>query len=301
MAGLAPPRPTAHRTRRRPTLSALAVLATLAPTDTRGGFPKPGSEDFFFDPVTVFGRTLAWKPGGLDLSINRVVLLEFLTAGLLCLLFAAAFRRPRVVPSGAQNVLEALIGFLKHELVDDVVGERGRKFTAYFLALFFFIWFGNMLEIVPGIEFPINSRTGLPLALALITLGLYLYQGMKVQGAGRYWKDALFPPGIPKFTYLLITPIEFVTLVITRPFTLFIRLSANMIAGHLLLGIMYVATDYLLFGFHYGKSFTAIFAAGSFLGAIVFTGFELFVATLQAYIFTLLTGVYLAGALEPQH
>ena len=74
-----------------------------------------------------------------------------------------------------------------------------------------------------------------------------------------------------------------------------------MIAGHFLLGIMYVATDYLLFGYHYGKGFTAIFAVGSFTGAIVFTAFELFVATLQAYIFTLLTAVYVSGAMEPAH
>jgi len=277
-----------------------AALA-LPAADTRGGFPAPTAEEFFFDPVTIFGHTLSFKPGGLDLSINRVVLLQFLVAGVLCALFAAAFRRPRTVPRGPQNLLEAVMDFIRKDLVLDVVGEQGKKYTAYFMALFFFIWFGNLAEIVPGIAFPINSRTGLPIAFALITLFLFIREGVRVQGLGHYLKGALFPPGVPLPIYVILTPIEFISTFLIRPFTLFIRLAANMIAGHLLLGIMYVATDYLLFGFHFGKAFTAIFGVGSFLGAVIFTGFELFVGSLQAYIFVLLTGVYIAGALEPEH
>jgi len=269
--------------------------ALIAPADSRGPFPAPSSNDFFFDPVPVFGHVLRFKPAGIDLSINRVVLLEFLVAGTLCALFAVAFRRARVVPQGSQNILEALMDFVRKDLVDDVVGVKGRKYTAYFMSLFFFLLFANLTEIVPGIEFPVNSRTALPVALAVITLVLFVREGIAAVGLGRYVKDTLFPPGVPLAIYVILTPIEFISTFLIRPFTLFIRLSANMIAGHLLLGIMYVATAYLLCGF------TAIFAAGSFLGAIVFTGFELFVASLQAYIFVLLTGVYLAGAMEPQH
>jgi len=285
-------------------VSAAAVTGTASlalPRDTRGGFPAPTSEEFFFDPVTVFGHTLRFKLGAVDLSINRVVLLEFLVAGVLCALFAVAFRRPRTVPRGPQNVLEALMDFVRKDLVADIVGEKGKKYTAYFMALFFFLWFGNLAEIVPGIAFPINSRTALPLALALVTLVLYVREGIKAVGPGHYLKESLFPPGVPLPIYIILTPIEALSTFIIRPFTLFIRLSANMIAGHLLLGVMYVATDYLLFGFHYGKGFTALFAVGSFAGAVIFTGFEIFVASLQAYIFTLLTGVYIAGAMEPQH
>ena len=271
------------------------------PTDDRGGFPAPTSEDFFFDPVEVFGHPLRFKPAGIDLSINRVVLLEFLVSATLCALFAVAFRRARVVPRGSQNILEALMDFVRKDLIDDVMGVKGRKYTAYFMAMFFYIWFANLTEIVPGIEFPVNSRTALPLALAVFAVVLFVREGIKAVGAGHYFKEALFPPGVPVAIYVLLTPIEFISTFLIRPFTLFIRLSANMIAGHLLLGIMYVATDYLLFGFHYGKGFTAIFAAGSFLGAILFTGFELFVASLQAYIFVLLCGVYISGAMEPQH
>lgn len=277
-------------------MSALLPLAA-----SRDGFQPPTSTDFFFDPVTLFGQTLRWKIGAADLSINRVVLLEFLVTAVLCLLFAAAFRRPKVVPRGPQNVLESVMDFVRKDLVLDIVGEYGRKYTAYFMALFFFIWFCNLSEIVPGIAFPVNSRTALPLAFAIIALVLFVYEGIKAQGLGHYVRGALFPPGVPLLLYIILTPIEVISTFLIRPLTLFIRLSANMIAGHLLLGIMYVASDYLLFGFHYGKAFTAIFGVGSFIGAVVFTGFEIFVASLQAYIFVLLTGIYIAGAVEPEH
>jgi F-type H+-transporting ATPase subunit a len=277
------------------------LAASAGPADTRGPFPAPTADDFFFDPIAVFGHRLDWKPGGLDLSINRVVLLEFLVLVIAILLFSVAFRRPNAVPRGAQNAVEAVIDFIKRDVIDATLGAKGKVYTPYLLAMFFFIWIGNLFEIVPGINFPVNSRMGFPAALAVVTLVLYVREGVKHHGAGRYVMDTLFPPGVPKPVYLILTPIEIISTWVIRPLTLCIRLAANMIAGHLLLSIMYLATDYLLFGFHYGKGFTAIFAAGSFLGAIVFTGFELFVGSLQAYIFTLLTAVYLAASMESQH
>ena len=141
----------------------------------------------------------------------------------------------------------------------------------------------------------------LPLLLAVITWVIYNYQGAKSQGVGHYVKGSLFPPGIPKPIYLLVTPIELISTFVLRPITLFIRLLANMIAGHLILGLFFSASTYLFLGFQDGRWWTAFFGIGSFVGAIVFTFFEALVAVLQAYIFTLLTAVYLAGSLEPEH
>jgi F-type H+-transporting ATPase subunit a len=98
-----------------------------------------------------------------------------------------------------------------------------------------------------------------------------------------------------------VTPIEFVSTFVLRPITLFIRLLANMIAGHLILGLFYSASTYLFLGYQDGRWWTAFFGLGSFAGAVVFTFFEVLVSALQAYIFTLLTAVYLAGSLEPEH
>lgn len=266
----------------------------------RGGFPAPGAEDFFFAPISVFGHSLSWKIGGVQLGINRVVLLEFLAAAILIVVFAWAVRRPKVVPRGMQNFVEATLDLIRKELVDDVIGHEGRRFFPYLAALFLFIWLSNLFEIIPGLSFPINSRTAMPVAFAIITLVLFVYQGFKNQGA-RYPLNVMFPPGIPKALYLLIAPIEFFSTFLLRPFTLFIRLSANMIAGHLILAVFFVATQYLLAGPLYGKAFTVIFGVGSLIASIAFVAFEFLVATLQAYIFTLLTSVYLAGALAPEH
>jgi F-type H+-transporting ATPase subunit a len=227
------------------------------------------------------------------------VLLEFLTCAVAIALFSWVLRgKATAVPRTGQNVLEYVVEFIKNDVIDQTLGEKGKKYTPYLLAVFFFVWIGNLFEIVPGLNFPPNSRIGLPAALAIFALVLYFREGVQHHGFGGYVLGVLFPPGVPKAVYIILTPIELISTFVIRPLTLCIRLSANMIAGHLLLAIMYVSTDYLLFGFHYGKGFTAIFAVGSFAGAIVFTGFELFVGTLQAYIFTLLSAVYLASSME---
>jgi len=225
-----------------------------------------------------------------------------LMTGLLCLVFGLGFRRPQVVPRGLQNVLETGTEFVRTQIGDEVMGKAASKrFSPYLITLFFFIFAMNLTAILPGIMLPVNGLAALPLILALITWGLYNYQGAKSQGLGPYIKGSLFPPGIPTPIYLLVTPIELVSTFILRPVTLFIRLLANMIAGHLILGLFFSASTYLFLGFQDGRWWTAFFGLGSFAGAVAFTFFEALVLTLQAYIFTLLTAVYLAGSLEPDH
>jgi F-type H+-transporting ATPase subunit a len=225
-----------------------------------------------------------------------------LMTGVLCLVFGLGFRRPQVVPRGLQNVLETGTEFVRTQIADEVIGkEQSRRFAPYLTALFFFIFAMNITAVIPGLNLPVNGLAALPLVLAVITWVIYNYQGAKSQGLGHYVKGSLFPPGIPKPIYVLVTPIELVSTFILRPVTLFIRLLANMIAGHLILGLFFSASTYLFLGYQDGRWWTAFFGLGSFLGAIVFTFFEVLVSALQAYIFTLLTAVYLAGSLEPEH
>ena len=225
-----------------------------------------------------------------------------LMTGVLCALFGYGFRKPQVVPRGLQNVLETGTEFVRVQIADEVIGkEASRRFAPYLTALFFFILAMNITSITPGINIPVTGVAALPLVLALSTWVIYNYQGAKTQGLGPYVKGSLFPPGIPKPIYLLVTPIELVSTFVLRPVTLFIRLLANMIAGHLILGLFYSASTYLFLGYQDGRWWTAFFGLGSFAGAVAFTFFEALVAVLQAYIFTLLTAVYLAGSLEPEH
>lgn len=272
-------------------MSGLTVLANVSTPPE--GYAPPSIAEFFYDPMLLDGTPFA---------INRIVLMMLLMTGVLCLVFGLGFRRPQVVPRGLQNLLEMGTDFVRTQISDEVIGRKeGHRFTPYLTALFFFVLAMNITSIIPGLNLPVNGLAALPLLLAVITWVIYNYQGAKSQGLGQYVKGSLFPPGIPAPIYLLVTPIEFVSTFVLRPVTLFIRLLANMIAGHLILGLFFSASTYLFLGYQDGRWWTAFFGLGSFLGAVVFTFFEALVAVLQAYIFTLLTAVYLAGSLEAEH
>jgi F-type H+-transporting ATPase subunit a len=234
--------------------------------------------------------------------VNRIVLMMLLMTGLLCLLFGSAFRRPQVVPRGLQNLMETGTEFVRVQIGEDVMGkEAAKRFAPYLTALFFFILAFNITAILPPFHLPVNGVIAMPLVMALTTWVMFNYQGIKSQGLGPYLKGSLFPPGIPAPIYLLVTPIEFVSTFILRPFTLTVRLLANMLAGHLILALFFYATTYLLLGYQDGRAYTAIFGLGALGAGVAFTFFEVLVSVLQAYIFTLLTAVYLAGSLEAHH
>ena len=257
------------------------------------GYVPPSIGEFFYDPLFLDGTPF---------EVNRITLMMLLMTGVLCALFGYGFRRPQIVPRGAQNLLEVGTEFIRTGIAEEVIGKKeAARFTPYLTVLFFFILAMNITSIIPGLNIPVNGLAALPLLLAVITWVIYNVQGVKAQGAGAYIKGSLFPPGVPKPIYILVTPIELVATFVLRPVTLFIRLLANMLAGHLILGLFYSASTYLFLGYQDGRAWTAIFGLGSFAGAIAFTFFEALVAVLQAYIFTLLTAVYLAGSLEPEH
>jgi F-type H+-transporting ATPase subunit a len=262
------------------------LAAVLA--EPRPGFKPPGIEDFEWPCIWhVFGKTAC---------INKVVLLYFLAAAIVFVLFFLGFRRAQIVPRGLQNLMEVAVDFVRNQIIMEVIGPAGLRFLPYLTTLFVFVFTANVFGIVPLIQFPATGRMAVPAVLAVVTWLLFIAVGIRTQGLGRYFKSTLFPPGVPVIIYLLITPIEFVSVFVVRPLTLSIRLLANMIAGHLLLAIFFAGTAYLLV-----QAQTAVFGLASFALGLALTGFELFVALLQAYIFTILTAVYLAGSLEPAH
>jgi F-type H+-transporting ATPase subunit a len=153
------------------------------------------------------------------------------------------------------------------------------------------------MEILPGIAFPATSKIAIPIFLSVITYLAYNFHGLRAQGVGSYFKGILFPPGVPKLMYVLLTPIEFLSILIIRPVTLTLRLTFNMLAGHLILSLVAVLAAALVSPI--GPKVIAlplVIAIGSAL-----TGFELFVGFLQAFIFTILTALYIGGALHPEH
>jgi F-type H+-transporting ATPase subunit a len=248
---------------------------------------------FEFPPIDELFR---WKDivfENTPFAINKTSLLVLISSALILIIFIGASRKMKPVPSGMQNVVEATYEFVDKGITRDVIGNDATRFTPFLGSLFLFVLFLNIWEIIPGLQFPPTSRIAIPLFLALMVYVLYWFLGFKHQGI-KYLTGHLFPPGVPIFLYILVTPIEFVQLFLVRPFSLAVRLLANMMAGHILLTALALLTAYSL------KN-APIIAIGPFALNVAVTGFEVLVGFLQAYIFTLLTAVYLGDALHPDH
>ena len=248
-----------------------------------------------FPPI---GELVDWKQFGLP-GLNKTGMLMALAAIIVFVFFMVASRAKALVPAGAQNVGEMVFEFITDGIIMQTMGEDGMVFLPYLTTLFMFILVCNLFEVIPVLQFPPMARMALPLVLALITYVLFNFMGIKRQGVGHYIKNSLFPPGVPKALYILVTPIELLSTFIVRPFSLAVRLFANELAGHLLLVTFAVLTDTLLF--HNSITFFKPIAVLPALMDVGLTGFELLVAVLQAFIFTILTAVYLGLAMHPEH
>ena len=232
-------------------------------------------------------------------ALNKVGLTYLFAMAATIAIFAfAGAKRSRMVPAGVQHVAESGVNFVEESVVMQTIGPEGKKFMPFLTTMFFFILFSNITEVIPFWQFPANSRMAMPITLALLVWVIYNFQGVKHQGALGYLKNSLFPPGVPVALYVIVTPIEFVSTFIVRPFSLAIRLWANMVAGHLLLVTFAIlsATMWDAGGLGYAGA-----VALSFPMLILMTGFEILVSLLQAFIFTILTAVYIGGSMHPEH
>jgi F-type H+-transporting ATPase subunit a len=228
-------------------------------------------------------------------SFNKVGLISLIAMIVPAALFFFAGRKASAVPGKLQNVAEVSIDFVEKQVILPAIGKEGMRYLPMLTAMVFFIWIGNLFEVIPTAHFPANARMANPLMLAIVAWVMFIGVGVKHNGMG-YFKSALFPPGVPKALYLLVTPIEFLSTFIIRPFSLAVRLFANMLAGNILLVTFSVLTLTLI-----GPSILAVVGGLSFAMLVAFTGFEFMVAFLQAFIFALLAAVYIGGALHPEH
>nr|WP_061964693.1 F0F1 ATP synthase subunit A [Demequina aurantiaca] len=236
---------------------------------------------------------------GTIFEFNRIELVRVIAAFFMILIFWLVARSAKIVPGRGQAVVEMVLDFVRVQIVEEVMGkERAKRFVPFLTTLFIAIVFFNMTGVIPFLNIAGTSLIGLPIIMALWVYVMYLSVGIKKHGLGGYLKANLFPPGVPKPIYLLLTPIEFLQVFILRPATLALRLAANMIAGHLLLVLCFAATQYFFF-----EATGALKAAGvvSLAAGFGFTLFEIFVALLQAYVFVMLSSVYLNMALEEEH
>jgi F-type H+-transporting ATPase subunit a len=232
-------------------------------------------------------------------AMNKIGLICLLAMILTLLLFFLAGSRGALVPRGVQNLVESSVDFIRDGIVLQTMGEEGlhKKWVMPFLtSLFWFILFCNITEVIPPFNMPASARMSIPLFLSLLVYVIFNVVGIKSQGPVSYFKNALFPPGVPIALYVLVTPIEFVSTFLVRPFSLAVRLFANTLAGHILL------VTFGILAFETLKANLLIVPSVlATLMLILMTGFEVMVAFLQAYIFTILTAVYIGGAMHPEH
>lgn len=234
-----------------------------------------------------------------DFSITKNVVSLFVSILLLLYIFlsvAKAYKsRPGQAPKGLQSLIEPLVVFVRDDIAKSSIGEKKyEKFLPFLLTAFFFIWLNNLLGLVP--VFPgganLTGSISVTLTLAAITFVLVLVNGNK-----HYWHHIVAMPGVPGWVLFLLTPIEILGLFL-RPFVLMIRLFANITAGHI------IVLSFFSLIFIFGEMGTGAGFGVSVL-SIAFTVFmtclELLVAFLQAYVFTLLSAIYIGAAVEEPH
>lgn len=225
-------------------------------------------------PIQVFG---------FDLSFTNASLFMVLTTGVIVFIQWAATREQNLVPSRIQAFFEASYDFIG-AMVRDNTGDEGMRYFPLIFSLFLFILFGNLWGMVPY-AFTFTSHIIVTFALAMI-----VFLGVTVVGLIKHkWRffRLFFPDGVPLLVAPILIPVELIAYFF-RPITLAVRLFANMMAGHMVLK--------LFGGFTVAVGIYGFFAPLAFM--IFFTGFEIFVAILQAYVFTILTCIYLHDALH---
>ncbi len=246
-----------------------------------------------FPPIS---HVVVWPTlfGSGALAVNKVVILMWLSALIAFLVMYLGGRKRALVPTGAQNVAESLVDFVQDGIVMETIGPDGLRFMPLLMTLFTFIFVCNIWEIIPGAQMPVNARMALPFLMAILVWLIYHVVGIAKQGPIKYLKSSTIPPGVPKAILPLVFLIELLGILVTRPLSLAVRLFANMMAGHLLLVTFAVLCQALFAATYVGSALP--FALLVFL-----TAFEILVAGLQAYIFTILAAVYIGSSMHPEH
>ncbi|MFB9801978.1 F0F1 ATP synthase subunit A [Streptomonospora salina] len=264
------------------------------------GFDPPGVSLFFPEPYLDLGI-----PGTAGITKYFVVLI-------LALLISAGFwyfttRNAKVVPGRGQSLAEMLVEFIRNQITRNTMGKEGDKYLPLMVTLFIFIFSMNIMGLIPipGLQLPVTTSLAIPVMLALFVYLMWNGAGIRRNGTVGHFKAHLVPGGVPKPLLILVTPIEALSNFVIRPFTHALRLFAVMFAGHLLLAVFAAAGFYMFNPLtEMGGALGAVsvgYSALALIGFLVFTVFELFIMAVQAYVFVLLSSVYIGQAVEGAH
>ena len=251
-------------------------------------FP-PSVEDFYLPSILPWGEHDNYW-------FTKVTLLIWVSVALLIVFFLYAYRKPQLVPTKKQWLAESAYGFVRNNIAVDMIGPAGVRFAPYLTTLFLFILVNNFFGIVPLIQMSPMSHIAFPTVLAAISYVMFIYVGMRHHGPLKYFKHALIPPA-PWFILPLLIPIELFSNFIVRPFSLAVRLFANMFAGHMLL-LVFTLGGFAMLN---ANVLLAPISLLSWVLTVALTLLEFLVICLQAYVFTVLTASYVQGALADEH
>ena len=247
------------------------------------GPEMPSINDFLPDPFVFQGTPFA---------INRIILVRILATVIMLLVLGITASRAKLIPGRWQGAVEWLIEFVRDNIVYQVMGElRGKRYVPMITTVFCTLLVFNLCGIIPGFNIAASASITLPLVFAMWCFCQYWIAGIREKGLGHFLRDEIFPKGVPAPIYILLSPIQLLELLIIRPFSLTIRLFANMMAGHaVILSLTCLVFVTVSMGKAVNISMTGIitFAAGMFMFL-----FEALVACLQAYIFAILTTAYI--------
>ena len=262
----------------------------IAAAEGDGGFEAPGTEDFFWP---VIGGDSSW-------AITRPMLVMTISVAILAWFFVTVAGKLTIVPSKRQWMAEQAYGFVRNPIARDVIGAKDfKQFVPLLFTLFTLILFNNVMGVMPFVQFPTFSRIAFPIVLTLVVYVVYHTVAIRRKHGVINYLKSLVPPGLPLWLRPIMFFLEVLTYFIIRPLTLALRLFGNMLAGHLMLLVFILGGEYLLL--HGSSIFIQLSGILGLAFGVVMTFFELLVQFLQAFIFTLLTALYISDAVSEQH
>ena len=268
-----------------PALFNLAATLTPRLASSDGEFHGPSIDEFFPEILFHVG----------PIPVNRIHLIQLLSVIAVVLILWLGTRRMKVVPGRFQSLVEMGLGFVRGGIAHDLLGRKdGDRFLPILTTIFFMVLFMNITGIIPFLNMPGTAIIAVPLTLAVVSYVTFIYAGIK-KSPKNFFKNALFPSGVPWPVYFIVTPIELISTFIIRPVTLTLRLLMNLVVGHMILVLCFAATQF--FFFTAGGGWAAL-GIGTLAFGGAFTLFEILVAVLQAYVFTVLTCLYLNDAIH---
>ncbi|SDH75880.1 F0F1 ATP synthase subunit A [Nonomuraea jiangxiensis] len=249
----------------------------------------PGLELFDFAPV---------YPGG-PAWLTKPVLIVLLSSVIVIAVCWAAFARPALVPRGWQSLGEYCYTFVREQIARPSLGKDSDRWMGLLLTIFLTVLVWNLMGIVPVVQFPVAAHIAFPLVLALSVYVIKVYLGVRHHGVRGYLRGIVYLPGLPGWAYAFYAPLILAEVFINSLFTHFVRLFANMFAGHLLLAFFSSVGFWFIF-----ERLTPLGAGLGVLGVlmtIALTALEMFIQFLQAYLFAMLAAMFIASGLHGSH